>query len=73
MEIKGDTEMFGVVLWCDRNNESAVIWCEDHAQLAFYKKSGQEDFTDKFELQVGDLVKFDVMQLGELRMASNIA
>ena len=73
MEIKGDTEIFGVVLWCDGNNESAVIWCEDHAQLAFYKKSGQEDVTDQFELQVRDLVKFDVIQLGELRMASNIA
>ncbi|NIY98004.1 hypothetical protein HC022_17720 [Salipiger sp. HF18] len=30
-------KMYGVVLWADHSDHKAVIWCEDHGDLAFYR------------------------------------
>ena len=34
--------MFGVVLWADPVDRKAVIWCEDHGDLAYFKGSLHE-------------------------------
>ena len=60
--------MFGVVLWCDGNS---AVGAKTMPSSHFIIWAGR-CHKDKFELQVGDLVKFDV-QLGELQLASNIA
>lgn len=55
--------MFGVVLWSDSAERKAVIWCEDHGDLAFYHhtRCGPAD-----ELDPGDWVKFDLkMEAGQ--------
>ncbi|SMP22734.1 hypothetical protein [Shimia sagamensis] len=66
--------MNGVVLWHDNTGGTAVIWCEDHADLAYFSAetdagalgSGAE------KLAAGDLVVFDVMVIGRQRRASNL-
>jgi len=60
--------MYGVVLWNDCNLDRAVIWCEDHGDLAFYKGDG----TGKplaAGMRAGDLVSFDLCEGGEMRLA----
>lgn len=62
--------MYGVVLWSDIEERKAVIWCEDHGDLAFY--SGQCDlFLDGPLLDAGDLVYFQISEGQEMRLASN--
>lgn len=34
--------MIGVVVWTDQALEKAVIWCEDHSDLAYYVRSETE-------------------------------
>ena len=60
--------MFGVVLWSDRESGKAVIWCEDHGDLAFYKET--EPGTEIL-LGAGDLVEFDVTLDRQFRFANN--
>lgn len=57
--------MYGVVLWSDCKQNRAVIWCEDHGDLAFYR--GEPDGI--MALSAGDLVQFDVQDGGEMRLA----
>lgn len=60
--------MFGVVLWSDAQEKKAVIWCEDHGDLAFYRQSGDSvDVT----LDAGDWVQFDLTTERHLRFAHN--
>ena len=60
--------MYGVVLWSDHKDNKAVIWCEDHRNLAFFKKeNGTEDRVEAFE--PGDLVAFDLREENNLRLA----
>lgn len=33
--------MLGVVLWADIDDRKAVIWCEDHGNLAYYTAAEQ--------------------------------
>lgn len=63
-------KMIGVVLWSDRTDHKAVIWCEDHGELAFWHEPehGPEGGTP---LNVGDLVAFDMHDGENLRHASN--
>lgn len=69
MEIrKLGTEMFGVVLWSDRREKKAVIWCEDHGDLAFYR---QTDENGPEALDAGDWVQFDMTTDSNLRFAHN--
>ena len=62
--------MFGVVLWSDQIRKRAVIWCEDHGDLAFF--SGDDEKTmDGTVMEPGDLVQFDVRSERHMRLASN--
>ncbi len=63
--------MYGVILWSDQNNKRAVIWCEDHGDLAFYKSKQKDEFLDNW-CDPGDLVRFDIENDGEMRLASNL-
>lgn len=60
--------MFGVVLWSDVNDRKAVIWCEDHGDLAFCSNSTDElgDVLDP-----GDLIQFDMTVDRHMRVAEN--
>lgn len=60
--------MFGVVLWSDVDEHKAVIWCEDHGDLAFYKPS---ETGGDISLDAGDLVQFDMTMDRHLRLAHN--
>ena len=60
--------MFGVVLWSDEDQDKAVIWCEDHGDLAFYRKP--ENHT-RIQLDAGDWVQFDMTMDRHLRFAHN--
>lgn len=60
--------MFGVVLWSDSSDRKAVIWCEDHGDLAFYRQIGEQNGPS---LDVGDWVQFDVVTERNQRVATN--
>ena len=60
--------MFGVVLWSDTQAQSAVIWCEDHGDLAFYRETQP---MAPVTLDAGDWVQFDVSLDNKQRKASN--
>jgi len=60
--------MFGVVLWSDTDERKAVIWCEDHGDLAFYKQSEHEE---QLPLDAGDWVQFDMTMDRHMRYAHN--
>ncbi|MEZ5715430.1 MAG: hypothetical protein R3D85_09795 [Paracoccaceae bacterium] len=62
--------MYGVVLWSSKEEDRAVIWCEDHGDLAFYDGSGESVF-DGISLDAGDLVSFTVNEGREMRLATN--
>ncbi|MBE1282389.1 MAG: hypothetical protein GJ676_03665 [Rhodobacteraceae bacterium] len=60
--------MFGVVLWSDIDERKAVIWCEDHGDLAFYN---QPDDAGNLALDAGDWVQFDLTMEQHMRYAHN--
>lgn len=62
--------MLGVVLWCDSVERKAVIWCEDHGNLAFFNGMNQEDALLQ-DFDAGDLVQFNMSESGHLRIANN--
>ncbi len=62
--------MLGVVLWSDNTDNKAVIWCEDHGDLAFFN-GGDDACFDTVDLDAGDLVQFDLQQEKHLRYAHN--
>ncbi|MEB8386173.1 hypothetical protein OO012_02935 [Rhodobacteraceae bacterium KMM 6894] len=64
-EVALGEKMYGVVLWSDCVENRAVIWCEDHGDLAFFR--GEADGI--MALTAGDLVEFDVCDGGEMRLA----
>jgi hypothetical protein len=68
MKTKRDRDMFGVVLWSDEQEKKAVIWCEDHGDLAFYRNT---DGTTQPELDAGDWVQFDMTMECRQRFAHN--
>lgn len=59
--------MYGVVLWSDNKRNKAVIWCEDHKNLAFFKRD--RDAAEAAQFVPGDLVEFDLREENELRLA----
>lgn len=63
--------MFGVVLWSDTQENKAVIWCEDHGDLAFYRQPDQGDQGEDVMLDAGDWVQFDVTMERHMRYAHN--
>lgn len=63
--------MLGVVLWSDTIDNKAVIWCEDHGELAYFNGEGGTAF-EGVALDAGDLVQFEMEQANELRLARNM-
>ncbi|MDQ2089114.1 hypothetical protein [Marimonas arenosa] len=61
--------MYGVVLWSQKDENKAVIWCEDHGDLAFYHGSKDSVF-DGCSLDAGDLVSFHVSEGRDMRLAT---
>ncbi len=62
--------MLGVVLWSDRSDHKAVIWCEDHGDLAYFNGAG-DALKEMPEFDAGDLVHFELDQESRLRLARN--
>jgi hypothetical protein len=62
--------MIGVVLWADETACKAVIWCEDHGDLAYYSSSEQSSL-DGAAFESGDLVEFEMTRESDLRYAWN--
>lgn len=62
--------MFGVVLWSDNAQNRAVIWCEDHGNLAFFKGDLADGLSGQ-DIDPGDLVQFDLTEERQMRLASN--
>lgn len=68
--------MIGVVLWADARDRKAVIWCEDHGNLAYY--TAPDPSTHEGEvaeaddcLDAGDLITFDIREERDCRLARN--
>jgi hypothetical protein len=62
--------MIGVVLWADACDHKAVIWCEDHGNLAYYSAPEQTAHEGE-SLDAGDLIAFDMREERDCRMARN--
>ncbi len=62
--------MIGVVLWSDVQEQKAVIWCEDHGNLAFFSKGSCGALTGQ-RLDAGDVVQFDLQEESHHRVAHN--
>ena len=62
--------MLGVVLWSDIDDNKAVIWCEDHGNLAFFN-GGAHPSLDVFDFDAGDLVQFELTEEQHMRFARN--
>ena len=63
--------MIGVVVWSNAEREKAVIWCEDHASLAYLQ--GRENLAHAACWpQPGDLVELETRTVGNLRHALNV-
>ena len=62
--------MYGVVLWKDRTDNKAVIWCEDHGELAYF--NGETCGVETASVfDTGDLVQFDMREDRHRRFAFN--
>ncbi|HBV56082.1 MAG TPA: hypothetical protein DEF12_13750 [Rhodobacteraceae bacterium] len=61
--------MLGVVLWSDPVEHKAVIWCEDHGDLAYFKGTAHDGASADFDS--GDLVQFEILTESRLRRALN--
>lgn len=64
--------MYGVVLWSDAFDQKAVIWCEDHGDLAYYA-GGAQSAHGGVSLDPGDLIEFDLDDHRDYRAACNLA
>lgn len=60
--------MYGAVLWADRCTNRALIWCEDHGELAFFEGE-PASFTDTSTFEEGDLVAFKIRNGRGMRLA----
>lgn len=61
--------MLGVVIWSNPQERKAVIWCEDHGDLAYF--SGETSVFGDIGLDAGDLVDFEMTTERDLRRAHN--
>ncbi|EBA09050.1 hypothetical protein [Sagittula stellata] len=62
--------MYGVVLWADASDTKAVIWCEDHGNLAYYT-AAEEHIHEGPTLDAGDLIQFELCECADFRRADN--
>ena len=63
-------KMYGVVLWADQTDNQAVVWCEDHGDLAYWHDTGSPQHEGPC-LDAGDLIQFELMQDRNLRYVRN--
>ncbi len=66
--------MFGVVLWCSSADQKAVVWCEDHGDLAFFDQSvdtRDSATSSNVNFDAGDLICFDLSEDGQMRQVMN--
>lgn len=61
--------MLGIILWRDAKGEKAVIWCEDHGDLAFFKSARTARGRAP---AVGEWVEFEVVTEKDQRRAINL-
>lgn len=61
--------MSGVVLWADKCDGKAVIWCEDQGDLAYFTSGDLTDTHSGTMLDAGDLIMFDIEQKSNIRLA----
>ena len=62
--------MIGVILWSDAKERKAVVWCEDHGDLAFLG-CGDAQVDNLGQLATGDILEFDVEIDGNFRRVKN--
>ena len=62
--------MIGVVLWSDAEAGKAVIWCEDHGDLAFYS-TPEGDAVPRIFFDAGDMVSFEIKVERSMRCVTN--
>jgi len=62
--------MYGVVLWSDRSHEHAVIWCEDHGDLAFHVPDHVS--SGCVSLAHGDVIAFELDPEASFRRICNV-
>jgi hypothetical protein len=64
--------MIGVTLWSSASKEKAVIWCEDHAALAYLQ--GRDNLAPgNVWPEAGDLVELECETIEVLRHARNVS
>ncbi|QPM89417.1 hypothetical protein PSAL_006360 [Pseudooceanicola algae] len=63
--------MFGIVLWRSPDSKSAVVWCEDHGDLAFFRSGTSRTTKGEICLEAGDLLQFDLSEFGEIRLVED--
>ncbi|MCZ0810854.1 MAG: hypothetical protein ACQEVT_06540 [Pseudomonadota bacterium] len=61
--------MYGVVLWSDRRLKTAVIWCEDHGDLALL--APEDDGLVEADIAHGDVIAFELDPESAFRRARN--
>lgn len=62
--------MLGVVIWSAEAESKAIIWCEDHGELAFLGQTPHSTVSAE-RFREGDLIQFDLTELDNLRFARN--
>lgn len=61
--------MYGVVIWTDTAGDRAIIWCEDHGELAHFRAERRSFGSHAFD--AGDLLRFELGGTRSLRRALN--
>ncbi|MEP5151883.1 hypothetical protein [Planktotalea sp.] len=62
--------MLGVVIWTAATENKAIIWCEDHGELAYLDQTPHKAVSaERFD--EGDLIQFDLALMENVRLAQN--
>jgi hypothetical protein len=72
-----DDVMNGVIIWSEQASKRAIIWCDDHGRLAFFKAEdtlqGELSLKNEvFAYENGDKVSFTVDEQADLRLARDL-
>lgn len=63
--------MIGVVVWSNSSREQAVIWCDDHAALAFL--GTRADFDPEMAWpEPGTILELETETIGQIRHARKV-
>ncbi|MEM6759179.1 MAG: hypothetical protein AAF601_06830 [Pseudomonadota bacterium] len=63
--------MIGVILWSDPTKQTAVVWCEDHGNLAYLSQPHLDDLSGSF-VDAGDVIEFDMTTERSQRQIGNV-